>query len=127
MKEFWIVLCLLVSANLTQAQTNDTSKSAAPAKAPGANSAALTEEELKLRERRAKARALLVSLSSDARAFHDQMLRARSLARIADVLWRVDTEQGRLLFRKAWEAAEVERGSKTDYPLKYPCLSVAYL
>src|ERR1044072_3387545 len=34
------------------------------------------------------------------------MLRARSLARIADALWRVDTEQGRLLFRKAWEAAE---------------------
>jgi hypothetical protein len=107
MKEFWIVLCLLVSATLTHAQTNDTSKSAAPAKAPRANSAALTEDELKLRERRAKARSLLVSLSSDARAFHDQMLRARSLARIADALWRVDTEQGRLLFRKAWEAAEV--------------------
>src|SRR5690349_8855569 len=50
---------------------------------------------------------ILVSLSSDARAFQDQMLRARSLARIADALWRVDTEQGRLLFRKAWEAAEV--------------------
>jgi hypothetical protein len=50
---------------------------------------------------------LLVSLSSDARAFQDQLLRARSLARIADALWRVDTEQGRLLFRKAWEAAEV--------------------
>ncbi|HEV8428127.1 MAG TPA: hypothetical protein VGQ41_09530 [Pyrinomonadaceae bacterium] len=106
MKEFWIVLCLLVSATLTHAQTNDT-KQATTAKAPGANSAALTEEELKLRERRAKARALLVSLSSDARAFHDQTLRARSLARIADALWRVDAEQGRLLFRKAWEAAEV--------------------
>lgn len=105
MKEFWIVLCLLVSATLTHAQTNDT-KQVTPAKAPGANSAALTEEELKLRERRAKARALLVSLSSDARAFHDQTLRARSLARIADALWRVDAEQGRLLFRKAWEAAE---------------------
>lgn len=106
MKEFWIVLCLLVSATLTHAQTNDTSKQA-PAKLSGANSAALSEEELRLRERRVKARALLVSLSSDARAFHDQMLRARSLARIADALWRVDTEQGRLLFRKAWEAAEV--------------------
>lgn len=106
MKEFWIVLCLLVSATLAHAQTNDTSKQA-PAKVPGANSAALTEEELRQRERRVKARALLVSLSSDARAFHDQMLRARSLARIADALWRVDVEQGRLLFRKAWEAAEV--------------------
>ena len=34
-------------------------------------------------------------------------MRARSLARIADALWQVDAEQGRLLFRKAWEAAEV--------------------
>lgn len=107
MKALWIVLCLLVSANLTHAQTNDTAKPTAPAKDPAPKSAALTEEELKLRERRAKARSLLVSLSSDARAFNDQMLRARSLARIADALWRVDTEQGRLLFRKAWEAAEV--------------------
>src|SRR6201988_429453 len=105
MKEFWIVLCLLVSATLTHAQTND--KKQATAKVPGANSAALTEEELRQRERRVKARSLLVSLSSDARAFQDQMLRARSLARIADTLWRVDAEQGRLLFRKAWEAAEV--------------------
>lgn len=107
MKKSLIVLCLLVSAPLTLAQTNDTSKQAPAAKVPGANSAALTEEELRLRERRVKARSLLVSLSSDARAFHDQVLRARSLARIADALWRVDEEQGRLLFRKAWEAAEV--------------------
>src|SRR6185369_5906716 len=33
--------------------------------------------------------------------------RARSLARIADALWQVDIEQARLLFRKAWEAAEL--------------------
>ncbi len=56
--------------------------------------------------RRQQARSLLIALSTDARAFHDQTLRARSLARIADALWRVDPEQGRLLFRKAWEAAE---------------------
>jgi hypothetical protein len=67
----------------------------------------MTEEELKARERRVRARALLVSLSTDARQFHDQTLRARSLARIADALWRVDAEQARLLFRKAWDAAEV--------------------
>jgi hypothetical protein len=59
------------------------------------------------RERRAQARALLISLASDARSFRDQMLRARSLARIADVLWNADTEQGRTLFRKAWEAADI--------------------
>jgi hypothetical protein len=59
------------------------------------------------RERRAQARALLISLASDARSFRDQTLRARSLARIADVLWNADTEQGRTLFRKAWEAADI--------------------
>ncbi|HSE23022.1 MAG TPA: hypothetical protein VLB68_15250, partial [Pyrinomonadaceae bacterium] len=52
-------------------------------------------------------RLLLVSLASDARSFRDQTLRARSLARIADALWDIDAEQGRTLFRKAWEAAEI--------------------
>jgi hypothetical protein len=102
MKQFGILLCLLLSASLTHAQT----KQAAPAKAAPADSTAAADAELALKERRAKARSLLVSLSSDARAFQDQLLRARSLARIADALWRVDTDQGRLLFRKAWEAAE---------------------
>ena len=106
MKEFCILFCLLLSAIFTHAQTNETKK-AAPAKAAAADSTASADAELELKERRAKARSLLVSLSTDARAFHNQMLRARSLARIADALWRVDTEQGRLLFRKAWEAAEV--------------------
>src|SRR5438552_5808112 len=59
------------------------------------------------RERRAQARSLLISLASDARSFRDQPLRARSLAKIADALWSVDVEQGRTLFRKAWEAAEI--------------------
>jgi hypothetical protein len=57
-------------------------------------------------ERRAQARSLLITLASDARSFRDQKLRSRSLARIADTLWSVDPEQGRTLFRKAWEAAE---------------------
>lgn len=99
MKQFSLVLCLLFTATLTQAQVAKTT--------PPAKSAAMTEEEIKARQRRVRARALLVSLSSDARTFQDQTLRARSLARIADALWQVDAEQGRLLFRKAWEAAEV--------------------
>jgi hypothetical protein len=52
------------------------------------------------------ARLFLISLASDARSFHDQVLRARSLARIADALWAVDPDQGRTFFRQAWEAAE---------------------
>ncbi len=106
MKELCMVLCLLLAATLTCAQTTET-KQAAAAKAAPTNPAASANAERELKERRAKARSLLVSLSTDARAFHDQMLRARSLARIADALWRVDAEQGRLLFRKAWDAAEV--------------------
>lgn len=90
MREASLVLCLVFSAILAQAQT-----------------AKNADADVELKERRARARSLLVSLSSDARMFHDQTLRARSLARIADALWKVDAEQGRLLFRKAWEAAEV--------------------
>src|SRR5438046_2199578 len=59
------------------------------------------------KERRVQqARSLLISLASEAYSFRDQTLRARSMARIADALWGVDAEQGRALFRKAWEAAE---------------------
>lgn len=93
-----VVLCFVFSAILTQAPTAN----AKPA--PPTKSAAVETEAVK--ERRARARALLVALSSDARTFHDQTLRARSLARIADALWKVDTDQARLLFRKAWDAAE---------------------
>ncbi len=59
------------------------------------------------RERRGQARSLLISLASDARSFSDQTLRARTLARIADLLWDTDVDRGRELFRKAWEAAGV--------------------
>lgn len=100
---------LLVVVTATQAQTVDT-KPAPVAKTAAAKPAVSAEAELELKERRAKARSLLVALSSDARTFHDETLRARSLARIADALWQVDPEQGRLLFRKAWEAAEVADG-----------------
>jgi hypothetical protein len=79
------------------------------AKAPVKNvsSKEKSEAERIQKERQAQARSLLVSLASDARSFRDQALRARSLARIADALWEIDVEQGRTLFRKAWEAAEI--------------------
>lgn len=70
-------------------------------------SAAKLEAERLRKQRQSDARFLLIALASDARSFRDQTLRARSLARIADTLWEVDAEQGRVLFRKAWEAAEV--------------------
>ena len=105
MKLISLALGLLAFVNVVTAQTNE-SKQPAPAKTAAKKSTAPAEVDPELKERRARARSLLVSLSSDARTFHDQTLRARSLARIADALWQVDAEQGRLLFRKAWDAAE---------------------
>ena len=64
---------------------------------------------------------MLVALSTDARNFRDSTLRARSLARIADALWQVDTDQARTLFRKAWDAAEAadqENDLKTQEEIK---------
>lgn len=107
MKQITVAVCLSLSAIAVQAQTADTKPAPAKKTAALKKPAESPEAELELKERRAKARALLVSLSSDARTFRDETLRARSLARIADALWQVDTDQGRLLFRKAWEAAEV--------------------
>jgi hypothetical protein len=70
------------------------------------NKTATPESNQKDRARRNQARSLLVALSTDARNFSDTTLRARSLARIADTLWQVDVDQARLMFRKAWDAAE---------------------
>jgi hypothetical protein len=64
------------------------------------------EAERILRERRDNAQSLLISLAADAGQFTDQTLRARTQARIADVLWAADPDRARALFRKAWESAE---------------------
>jgi hypothetical protein len=106
LKSLGIVLAVFGIVAGAPAQTKS-DKPAAPTKKVAAKSTETAGADLELKERRSKARALLISLSSDARTFQDQTLRGRSLARIADALWQVDAEQGRLLFRKAWEAAEV--------------------
>ena len=102
MKKFISLLYLFLFAAVACAQSTET-KQPALAKTTATKS---VERDPAAKERRARARALLVSLSTDARTFRDQTLRARSLARIADALWQVDPEQSRLLFHKAWEAAE---------------------
>jgi hypothetical protein len=66
-------------------------------------------------ERRTQARLVLTSLASDAGTFFDQILRARSLAKIADAMWNFDAEQGRNLFRKAWYAAESADANPAPY------------
>ncbi len=104
---------LSVSAGVGIFWLAHSSPAQSPAKreAPPRDAAIKEESNAKARaeqiagERRAQARSLLVSLASDARSFRDQTLRARTLARIAEILWENDAERGRELFRKAWEAA----------------------
>src|SRR5687768_13505879 len=56
-------------------------------------------------QRRNTAISLLTSLAEEAKAYRDQVLRARVLARAADALWTGDTERARALFQRAWDAA----------------------
>ena len=95
--------------------------------AAAGNGSVAKAEAARIREgRRLQARSLLFSLSGEARRFRDQTLRARSLARIADALWGVDPEQGRALFREAWEAAEKgDQESETRPRLRREVLSLA--
>jgi hypothetical protein len=97
-----LLIGLLVFASAASAQTAKQSQREATAKD---KAAAQAEAERLAKQRREQARALLLSLASDARSYRDQALRARTLARIADTLWDSDVDRGRELFRKAWEAA----------------------
>ncbi|MGI8734675.1 MAG: hypothetical protein ACR2LM_15385 [Pyrinomonadaceae bacterium] len=57
-------------------------------------------------QRRMVAVSLLTALAEEARSFQDQTLRARVQMRAADALWDSDVEKARILFRRAWEAAD---------------------
>jgi hypothetical protein len=101
------LFCALTSALSAQAppdkqttdkQTKETAIKTRPAKGKDPDPAAA--------ERRNVAVSLLTSLADDARAFRDQKLRARVLARTADALWATEPERSRDLFRRAWDAAE---------------------
>lgn len=101
----WAVLTLLTPPAFSQSPASK--PKASPENTAGAgNAAAKAKADLAREGRQAQARSLLFTLSGEARNFRDHPLRARSLARIADALWAVAPEQGRLLFREAWEAAE---------------------
>jgi hypothetical protein len=103
-----IAVLLVAVVGVGRAQsTEDKKPTAAAQSSSNTGSASKADAARVIRERRARARLLLITLASDARSFRDQTLRARTLARIADALWDADAERGRELFRKAWEAAEV--------------------
>ncbi|HKR61467.1 MAG TPA: hypothetical protein VJS64_17400, partial [Pyrinomonadaceae bacterium] len=59
-------------------------------------------------QREVLAISLLQTLSEEARSFREPRLRARVQARVADAFWLTDVEKARALFRRAWEAAEIE-------------------
>ncbi len=109
---FLTAFCLLIISYTVKAQpANKTQASELPvasAKDAAADKAARDAEAARvLRERRANAQSLLISLAADAGKFNDQTLRARTQARIADVLWEADPDRARSMFRAAWDAAEV--------------------
>ena len=109
------VLCLLISFRcVASAQTGPGAKATEPKNIVPVKSTTTKSEPKEdpeaariIRERRANAQSLLISLASDAGSFRDQRVRARTLARVADALWDTDAERGRTLFRRAWDAAEI--------------------
>lgn len=99
------LLGLLISAHAV-AQPTEVKKPAAVADAKTKTEKDAEAERL-IRERRANAQSLLISLAADAATYSDQRLRARTMARVADALWDADPERARAMFRKAWDAAEM--------------------
>ncbi|MDX6611930.1 MAG: hypothetical protein QOD75_1116 [Blastocatellia bacterium] len=107
MRSSMVLVCLFSLVTLTIAQANKPAADTA-SKSLSSNKAAVNAAaERAAKERRATAVSLLVTLADDVKNFTDQTLRARTQARIGDALWDADPDQGRTLFRKAWDAAEL--------------------
>lgn len=110
---FALVFCILAASCAIQAQSTTTTSPAAAnqpgAKTPGDKTKPAPDPEAERirNERRANAQSLLLTLADDANRFKDSILRARTLARIADQLWEVDRQRARSMFRSAWDAAEI--------------------
>jgi hypothetical protein len=100
-----LLVALLLVPGAVFSQNKGPARAPVPVNATSKKSATDPESERAAKERRAQVRSLLISLASDARTFSDDVLRARSLARIGDALWEVDQEESRTLFRKSWDAA----------------------
>ena len=107
MRQALLIFCLLLLVTAAAAQPNEAKKTTASAEVPKIKPEKDPEAERIIRERRANAQSLLISLASDATSYNDLRLRARTLAQIADVLWEADKDRARVMFRKAWDAAEV--------------------
>lgn len=105
---FLLSLAPAISAQDTARKTvSQPQVAAVPMASPAAkNKETSATAKVRVEQKKALGVSLLVSLANDARNYQDQKLRARTLSRIADALWEPDPEQGRALFRKAWDAAD---------------------
>lgn len=70
------------------------------------NSPMQDDDELLAEARRTTALSIVSSLADEARDYKDETLRVRVQARAAEVLWKNDRDRARLLFHRAWEAAD---------------------
>ncbi len=107
---FILPACLLAISAAALAQTGPSARPTESKKTSVDKEAKAAKEanaERIMKERRAQAQTLLISLAADAGNYSDSTLRARTQARIADALWDADPERARTLFRKAWDAAEI--------------------
>lgn len=105
------VILIFSAALAVAAQETSDKPTAKPANTPvkSTSKSKTTSAATKARidQQRALALSILVSLANDARSYPDQKLRARTLSRIADAFWDADPDQGRALFLRAWDAADV--------------------
>lgn len=62
----------------------------------------------------------LISLSEEARSYHDLSLRPHILARVADALWDADGDAARRIFRQAWDAAEAADTEDSNAKIEGP-------
>lgn len=106
------LLCLILFSAPVNPQQPDAKPT--PNKTAERKEAEASQEAEALQEiRRQAALGALNLLADRARSYRDEALRAKVLARIADVIWERDAERARGLFRRAWEAAEAVEGQGT--------------
>ena len=100
------LVCLLTLTTVVSAQAPSDKTSPRTRSQPKA--ATSEEADAVAAQREVLAISLLQTLADDARSFREPRLRARVQARVADAFWVTDAEKARALFRRAWEAAEIE-------------------
>jgi hypothetical protein len=100
------LLCLLTLVSFVAAQAPP--DKASQRNRPKSKAVANEEADAVAAQREVLAISLLQTLADEARSFREPRLRARVQARVADAFWLTDVEKSRALFRRAWEAAEIE-------------------